>query len=472
MLKKGNGRLHTVANDPQLAAMVADAKGLKVAGLLNDARSFIDRFCVFPDKHALAAVTLWAAHAHMIQHFHTSPRLALLSPEPGSGKTRVLEVLDLLVPNPQLSLNASPATIFRTLSKTQITLLFDEVDSIWNKRAKDDNHEDLRALLNAGYKLGATIPRCVGPTHEVKNFPVFAAVALAGIGELPDTIMSRAIIIRMRRRAPRESVEPFRTREHEAPGHALRDRLAEWSATVGAVVGASWPALPTGIVDRPAEIWEPLIAVADAVGGEWPATARAACIALCHSALDRRVSLGVRLLSDLRLLFGDSVALHTETILSRLCNGEPFGLASDAPWGDLYGKPISVRKLASILGEYGVPNLKVKVDGRSLQGYRREHLWDAWQRYLSPYPPQAEPVEPPEPRAVVDSPQVPQVPQVPHLGGTERVEQLDLESRIHTMARHWGYSDDELATVLADAVNDPAATRRFVEQDENRRRLS
>ncbi len=448
--------------------MAADGKALQAAQLLNDVRSFIRRFCVFPDEHALAAVTLWAVHAHMIEHFHTSPRLALLSPEPGSGKTRVLEVLDLLVPEPMLSLNASPATIFRTLFLRQITLLFDEVDSIWNKRAKDDNHEDLRALLNAGYKLGATIPRCVGPKHDVVSFPVFAAVALAGIGELPDTIMSRAIIVRMRRRAPREPVEPFRTREHEAPGHALRDRLAEWSATVGAVVGAAWPALPIGIVDRPAEIWEPLISVADAVGGEWPATARSACIALCHSALDRRVSLGVRLLSDMRILFGAAVALPTEEILARLCGGE--GLASDAPWSDLYGKPLSVRKLASILGEYGVNSQKVWNGKKSLQGYRREHLWDAWQRYLPPIPAGTEGAEGPEVSASAQTDQngahLPHLPHLPHFRGTERDEQLDLEARIHTMARHWGYSDTELAIVLADAVNDPTACRRFLEQDE------
>jgi hypothetical protein len=72
------------------------------------------------------------------------------TPEPESGKTRVLEVLELLVPEPMLVLNASPSAIFRTLSKRQITLLFDEVDAIWSKSGKDDNHEDLRALLNAG----------------------------------------------------------------------------------------------------------------------------------------------------------------------------------------------------------------------------------------------------------------------------------------------------------------------------------
>ncbi len=360
----------------------AEALARQSIQLLDDVRLFIGRFCVMPDEHALMAVTLWAAHAHMIEHFHTSPRLALLSPEPESGKTRVLEVLDLLVPDSLFSVNASPASIFRTLAVRQITLLFDEVDAIWRNRGKDDNREDLRALLNAGYKRGATIPRCVGPQHSVENFPVYSAVALAGLGDLPDTIMSRSVIIRMRRRAPHEPIASFRSREQEGPGRELRNRLASWAERVGERVGAAWPQLPEGIVDRPAEVWEPLIAVADAAGDHWKDDARTACRALCQVAKERRASLGVRLLADLRTIFKDAVALHTEVIIQRLLEGEAHGLDPEAPWPELHGRPIGKRELASMLAKYNVRPMKVTVGGRSLQGYRREHLWDAWSRYI------------------------------------------------------------------------------------------
>jgi len=381
--------------------------------LLDEVRSFISRFCVLPDEHCLTAVTLWAAHAHMVQQFHTTPRLVVTSPEAGSGKTRVLEVLDLLVPDSLLTLCASPAAIFRTLATKQITLLFDEVDAIWNKRGQDDNHEDLRALLNAGYKKGATVPRCVGPKHEVMSFKVYCAVALAGLGDLPDTIMTRAVIIRMRRRAPSEAVQPFRTRTHEPEGHELRGRLARWAGVVGPDAGRSWPQLPEGIVDRPAEVWEPLIAVGDAAGGRWPSLAREACIALCKSAQDRRASLGVRLLSDLRIIFGEEIALHTQTIIDRLATGA--GLEDDAPWGDLHGHPLGKRALASMLAKYNVRPTKVTVSGRTLQGYRREALWDAWVRYLpSPSSIPAEP-ELPEFHASHGAKAAPEVPGIPEI---------------------------------------------------------
>jgi hypothetical protein len=391
------------------------------ADLLDDVLTFISRFCVLPDHHALVAVALWAVHTHFVVKFHTTPRLALLSPEAASGKTRVLEVLDLLVTEPLFTLNASPPAIFRTLAQRQITLLFDECDAIFTAKGKDDNHEDLRALLNAGYKRGATIPRCVGPKHEVVYFTVFSAVALAGLGNLPETVMSRSIIIRMRRRAAHETVEPFRSRINAPQGHDLRDRLAKWAAVAGQQLENYWPDLPPGIVDRPAEVWEPLVAIADIAGGHWPTTAREACISLCRVAEDRRASLGVRLLGDLRIIFGDSIALHTEAILQHLVDGA--GLDDDAPWSDLHGKPLGKRGLASILRPYGVLPIKVTVGGRSLQGYRREYLWDAWTRYL-PIPPSPGSAQPELPELVESTGQksanaIPGIPEVPEIREAE-----------------------------------------------------
>lgn len=454
----------------EMRAVLAKARAAEGTAVLDATRSFLNRFCAFPGAAELNAVTLWAAHTHMIGEFHTTPRLALLSPEPASGKTRVLEVLDLLVSEPMLSLSASAAAVFRSLADRQITLLFDEVDTIWRSRGKEDANEDLRALINAGYRRGATIPRCVGPKHEVQHFPVHCASALAGLGDLPDTVMTRSVIVRMRRRSPGESLEPFRLREHEPQGHTLRDRLAAWAEGVAAEAGASWPEMPSGIVDRPAEIWEPLLAVADAAGGHWPVTAREACVQLCRVAEDRRLSLGVRLLGDLRTIFRDADALHTETILQRLCAGEAHGLDADAPWSELHGKPLGNRGLASMLKKYGVSSQKVTISGRSLQGYRREHLWDVWQRYLPlPRSGKAELAELPESvpemlvgvgnargsgsaESRVNTGEIPEVPQIPD----NRKGECDSASRIRMAASAAGIDPELLEVNLtADDLDDP-----------------
>jgi hypothetical protein len=107
--------------------------------------------------------------------------------------------------------------------------------------------------------------------------------------------------------------------------------------------------------------------------------------------------LGVRLLGDLRTVFANEDAMHTETILERLADGEESGLEADSPWGDLRGKPINSRQLAEMLRPYGVSSLKVKINGRALQGYRRADLHDAWARYLPSGSATAELPEPPEP---------------------------------------------------------------------------
>jgi hypothetical protein len=146
-----------------------DSKG--GAALLTEVRSFIKRFCSFPDEHSLTAVTLWAAHAHMVRHFHTTPCLALISPEPGSGKTRVLEILDLLVSKSLFCLSASAAAIFRTLAKGPVTLLVDECDTIFTRRGRDDANEDLRALLNFRIQTrGYDSPVCWTKTRRTEFF--------------------------------------------------------------------------------------------------------------------------------------------------------------------------------------------------------------------------------------------------------------------------------------------------------------
>ena len=150
------------------------------------------------------------------------------------------------------------------------------------------------------------------------EFPAFAAVALAGLGKLPDTILTRSVVIRMRRRAPDEHVEPYRARIHEPEGWKLRGMLGDWTATAAETLTGYWPDMPPGVTDRPADVWEPLLAVADAAGGPWPDRARDACTWLVRDNADRGISLGIRLLADLRDIFGGTRAMTTEDILTRL----------------------------------------------------------------------------------------------------------------------------------------------------------
>lgn len=344
--------------------------------LLDEVEKHLARYIVFPGDAERVAVTLWVAHTHDLNAFESTPRLAFLSPEPGSGKTRALEVIDTLVPAPMHVLSASPAAIFRSLAKARRVLLLDEVDAVFGRRGKDENNEDLRAMLNAGHRAGATIPRCVGPTHDVTEFEVFAAVALAGLGDLPPTLMTRSVVIRMRRRATNEEVQPFRARDDVPRGELLRDRLAAW-ADDHAVMLREIPIMPPGVDDRPADVWEALLAVADAAGGAWPNRGRKACKALVNASASLEASLGIRLLGDLKVVFGTSESMSTSKILAELYAIE------ESPWAELRGKPLDPRGLAFRLGQYGIKSKNLNQgDGVVLKGYTAGDLWDAWARYV------------------------------------------------------------------------------------------
>jgi hypothetical protein len=367
-------------------AHVADRRAREAQALLDQVEAFLRRFIAFPSEHCLVAATLWAAHTHVVDAFESTPRLALLSPEPGSGKSRVLEVLELLVPRPLHAVNATPAALFRKVSDEAgpPTILFDEVDTLFGPKAKDN--EDVRGMLNAGHRRGATALRCVvrGKQIDVEEFPAFCAVALAGLGDLPDTVMTRSVVIRMRRRAPGEHVEAFRHRMHAPEAEPIRLGLEQWADRVRDELQDAWPEMPDGIADRNEDVWESLLAIADSVGGDWPERARVAAVTLVTLAGDREGSLGVRLLADLRSCFSTPLnyvevdALHTSQILEQLVEMD------ESPWGDLRGKPLDGRGLARRLKAYGIDSKSVRVGERVAKGYRREDLYDAWERYLPP----------------------------------------------------------------------------------------
>jgi hypothetical protein len=268
-----------------------------------------------------------------------------------------------------------------------ITILFDEVDAIFNPK-NGGNNEDLRGLLNAGYKRSATIARCVGDARNIKveRFPVYAPAALAGIaGNMPSTITTRAITIHMRRRRPDEPVQPFWERHVTHQAKPLREQLATWIDSTIPQLHDTHPTMPNGVTDRAAEIWEPLLAIADTAGAHWPNTARNACR---HFVLDtgaHNTSLGIRLLADLRDLFtrAGTQGLRTTDILTALCD------LDESPWGDLDGKPLDARHLAKELARYGVKPAAFRDSGAPVKGYQTtgEHgLADAWDRYLPPRP--------------------------------------------------------------------------------------
>lgn len=351
------------------------------AAILDDLDRLFVRFVAFPTDEARWATALWVVHAHCLPAFESTPRLAFLSPEKGSGKTRALEVLGMVAPNPIHAVNISAAALYRVIGNGDRTLLLDEADTYLGAMVAKQ-HEDLRGLINAGHRRGAEVYRAEvsGKKTTVTAFPAFAPAALAGLGDLPDTIIDRSIVVTMRRRAPDETVEAFRERYVRAETTELRDRIVIWSTAMLDTLTEARPEMPYGITDRPADVWEPLIAIGDECGDVWADRARQAATVLNAARQERDPSLGVLLLADCRRIYTDRGVdrLTSEQIVEAL-NG-----LDESPWGDLRGKPIDTRGVAKRLRKYNVRPADHRFGEMTKKGYRFEDFHDAWTRYLPP----------------------------------------------------------------------------------------
>jgi hypothetical protein len=225
--------------------------------LFDRVQSFLLRFVSYPLHAASVAHLLWIVHSHLMEAWFSTPRLAVLSPEPGSGKSRLLEITALLVPRPLLSVKSSTAYVLRKIADqaNRPTVLFDEIDTIFGPLAH--GNEDLRAVINAGYRRGFKVGRCSTERGKIvtEELDPYGAVAMGGLGDLPDTIMSRSVVIRMRKPAPEQKVEQFRPRLHEAEGFQLRDALADWAEGVVDQACEAEPVMPAGITYRHEDVW-------------------------------------------------------------------------------------------------------------------------------------------------------------------------------------------------------------------------
>jgi hypothetical protein len=347
------------------------------AELFDTLRDTLTRYVVFP-AHGADAAALWIAATHCLPAFQFAPRLVLTSPEKRCGKTRLLDIIDGTCHDPLATSNATVAAVFRSLDGDHPpTLLIDEADAIFGSKRTAEQHEDLRALLNAGHERGRPALRCSGPYQTPTQYPTFAMAALAGIGAMPETITDRAVNLTMRRRAVGERVAQFRSRRDGPLLTKLRDRLTAWGAEHHDELTDAEPDMP--VTDRAADTWEPLIAVADAAGDHWPTTARAACLALVRAAetADEDRSHGVKLLSDIRQIFGDRgrAFLPSLDLVVALCRVE------ESPWSDYELTP---RKLAVRLQEFGVRSTRDTTG--SVRGYRLADFADTFRRYLRQNP--------------------------------------------------------------------------------------
>lgn len=345
---------------------------MTLSQVLDQVDAYLGRFVSFPSQEARHAVTLWAAHTHAFDCFDSTPRLALTSPEKQSGKTRCLEVLGLLVAHPLHTTSVTSAVLYRMIDRGPTpTVLLDEYDTIFGQHASDRS-EEVRALINAGHRRGVTIPRCVPPKMDPQQFETFAPVALAGIGQLPDTVSDRAVVVAMRRQTQGDRAQPFRLRKHEPEGIELGDSLADCMNAIRHTLDGYEPDNP--LEDRPADVWEPPLAIAEHAGPDWARRARTAATTLTGGQGSSE-TLGVELLRDIRAVWPAlEPTVPVTALVELLCQDD------ELRWAEHRGNRLTPRTLAHLLRPFDIQSHRTK-NGKH---YARRDLLDPWDRYLEP----------------------------------------------------------------------------------------
>jgi Protein of unknown function (DUF3631) len=350
------------------------------AAILGQLHAVLTRYVILPSAEAAVAVVLWIAATHAQPAWAHAPRLVIRAPVKRCGKSRLLDIVEGTCHAPLITVNASPAAVYRAIgTDLPPTLLVDEADTIFGGKNADAN-EDLRGLLNAGHQRNRPAIRWDAGTRSLETIPTFAMAALAGIGAMPDTIEDRAVVIKMRRRAPGESVAPFRHRRDRPALTSVAGQLDRWLGKHLAELEKAEPATP--LEDRAADTWEPLVAVADLAGGWWPGLARDAAVVLtADQDSEARTSDGIRLLADIRAAFaalGNPEAATTKDLL-RALNADP-----EAPWAAIGPGGLTGKRLGDMLSDFDIRSDTIRFPVGQAKGYHRPDFADTWARYCPP----------------------------------------------------------------------------------------
>lgn len=344
------------------------------ASLAESVRDRLRAHVVFGSSGDADAATLWIFGSYLMDTWRLWPRLMVTSPTKACGKSTLLEVLDALVLRGFIASNASPAAIFRAIEAWQPTLLLDEADT-WMSQ-----NEELAGVLNSGHtRRTARVIRVteIRGVHLPVAFSTWCAMAIAGIGGQRDTLMSRSIVIGLRRRLPHEPVDRLPIDLH-ALLLRIRRQIARWAEDNAGRIAEMQSEPPGCGDDRRQDNWTPLHRIASALGGVWPERLARAYAAQAQAQDEDAEPAGVMMLDDLAEIF----ASRRE---DRIASSELVGdliLLEERPWAEWrHGKPITTQSVAKLLKPFGVKPRVLKLNRSPTRGYFRSEVEAAAVRY-------------------------------------------------------------------------------------------
>ena len=336
-------------------------------------RATFRRYIRMSDSEA-DVCALWVLLSWAIEKFSKAPRLAITSPMKGCGKTTLLTLLSKLCRRPLRSGSTTPSVLFRVIKILHPTFLLDESEKFLEVGS------EFHALLNQGHARGDFALRNVGDNHEPRMFDTFCLAAFARNGRIPDDLEQRSIVIELQRRLPGEKLDVLRDDRADHLQNLAR-MCARWADDYADIIADHDPDM-VGLINRVADNWRPLFAIADAIGSDWPTRIRDAAHALIGTEPDSDDSV---LLADIKAAF------EAKTTTDRLSSEEiceALVAMEGRPWAE-YGKaskPISKNQLAKRLKRFKIIPENIRVGNKVPKGYQRHQFKGAWERYLANTP--------------------------------------------------------------------------------------
>lgn len=328
--------------------------------VLDEIGSVIDKYAIFPNKESRDTTVLWIAHTWVFKKFEATPRLSIYSSEPGSGKSRVMDLVCGMSPKDMSAVNARPSMLYEAIEMSEsIVFSIDEVDNLFGRKGSNNAYKQLLAVLNEGFTAeGSTLAGSPGSYREMS---LFAPVVMAGMGRLPDALHTRSIRIPMRKSGDHGKLEEYRGRKVKFEFNQVKTSLSRWSRSTGPALELLFPEIP--LKDRDADKWEPLFAIAEMAGGDWlKRVARAARLLERDDAGDD-IPMSVRMVRDIETYIEehdltDKDNVHTADLITGLL---------DLDWDERFVRP---RAIAKVVGEFGIESKNVRTSKGLAKGYR------------------------------------------------------------------------------------------------------
>jgi len=350
------------------------SKSVSSAILLSSIKAELLKYVILPGGIA-EPITAWIILTYCYDAFRILPMLGVVSPVKRCGKTTLLEILQGLANKGLTASNISPAAVFRTIEKYGPTLLVDEADTF----LKDN--DELRGVLNSGHtRTSAFVVRVQGDDHEPVKFSTWGPKAVAMIGNLPDTLHDRSVVVSLRRKAPGETVSRLDV-DFENKCIEFRRACRRWADDNMDALRETTPDVPQTNNDRMTDNWMPLLAIADIAGGDWPELMRKSMLGMLDGSDE---SIGPKLLMDIQEIFKSHLVerIFSDDLV------EALTAKKESPWCDWNrGKGLTQNGLARLLKPFSIYSKTMRIGEGRRNGYSLDRFKDAFQRYIPPLPP-------------------------------------------------------------------------------------